>query len=112
MNAAHNAVIDEIRRKFRRPEVAEAETGDQDMVASPAARPEQEVESLQIDRGIRDCLSNLARPRRRAVTMHLLGYALDEIGVSLGWKRKRTEHLVYRGLADLRTCLSGKGLAP
>ncbi len=41
MKAAHNAVIDEIRRKFRRPEVAEAETGDLEMAASSAARPEQ-----------------------------------------------------------------------
>ena len=30
----------------------------------------------------------------------------------LGWDNKRTENLVYRGLADLRACLSGKGVTP
>jgi RNA polymerase sigma-70 factor (ECF subfamily) len=30
----------------------------------------------------------------------------------LDWSPKRTENLVYRGLADLRGCLTSKGLKP
>ena len=30
----------------------------------------------------------------------------------LAWTLKKTENLTYRGLGDLRKCLSGKGLEP
>jgi RNA polymerase sigma-70 factor (ECF subfamily) len=30
----------------------------------------------------------------------------------LDWSAKRTENLVYRGLADLRECLTLKGMRP
>jgi RNA polymerase sigma-70 factor (ECF subfamily) len=30
----------------------------------------------------------------------------------MGWTEKKAENLVYRGLADLRRCLSAKGLRP
>ena len=68
--------------------------------------------ALDVHEGLRDCLGNLAEPRRMAVACHLQGYSVPEAAGFLGWTRKKTEHLVRRGLMDLRTCLAGKGLTP
>ena len=54
----------------------------------------------------------LVLPRRLAVTLHLQGHTVPEAGSLLGWNAKRAENLVYRGLADLRDCLAGKGVRP
>jgi RNA polymerase sigma-70 factor (ECF subfamily) len=112
MRAAHTATIDEIRRQFRRPEISEGKSSMVERSPSPLPHPEREAAAREIDRGIRDCLIGLARPRRRAVTLYLLGHSLKETGRLLGWSPKRAEHLIYRGLADLRSCLSAKGLKP
>jgi RNA polymerase sigma-70 factor (ECF subfamily) len=37
---------------------------------------------------------------------------MAEAARSLGWTDKRIQHLTYRGMADLRLCLSRKGLQP
>jgi RNA polymerase sigma-70 factor (ECF subfamily) len=49
-------------------------------------------------------------PRRHAVTLSLQGHSVPEIGRLLGWTGKKAENLVYRGMADLRECLEGKGI--
>ena len=43
---------------------------------------------------------------------HLQGYSVAEASGFLGWTKKKTEHLVRRGMADLRSCLAEKGIAP
>jgi RNA polymerase sigma-70 factor (ECF subfamily) len=50
--------------------------------------------------------------RRRAVMLYLQGHSVPEAARLLGWTAKRTENLVYRGLADLRHCLRAKGHTP
>jgi RNA polymerase sigma-70 factor, ECF subfamily len=60
---------------------------------------------------IRDCLSRLLEPRRLAVLLHLQGFRADESTRILHWDLKRVRNLTYRGLADLRQCLSGKSVA-
>jgi hypothetical protein len=35
-----------------------------------------------------------------------------EAGASLGFTTKKASHLIFRGLADLRTGLAGKGITP
>ena len=80
--------------------------------AASGVDPARRAEALHVDRSIRECLAGLSAPRRRAVSLHLLGHTLAETGRSLGWTSKKAEHLVYRGLADLRTCLEGKGVRP
>jgi len=112
MKAAHNAVIDEVRRRFRRAPVMQG--GDEGLSSAPAGNPhpEQLAEAAEIDRAIRACLGGLETPRRHAVTLHLLGHSLKECCEALGGTYKRTEHLVYRGLEDLRRCLTKKGLQP
>ena len=62
--------------------------------------------------GIVDCLARLLPARRRAVALYLQGHSAPETGNLLGWSLKRSENMIFRGLADLRRCLAGKGLSP
>jgi len=112
MRAAHNALIDEVRRRFRRPSEVQGDTMELKPAVSPAPAPDDRASSIEIDQGIRGCLASLPQARRLAVTLHLLGYSSREAGQELGWTAKRAEHLTYRGLEQMRRCLTGKGLAP
>jgi RNA polymerase sigma-70 factor (ECF subfamily) len=106
------AVVDEIRRACRRREEPIGDGALMDRVASAGASPERDTEAGEIGRGIVDCLATLLRPRRVAVTLYLHGCTVREAARRLDWSRRKTESLVYRGLADLRRCLAGKGLQP
>ena len=46
------------------------------------------------------------------MTLYLEGCTVPESGAALGYTAKKASHLIYRGLADLRTCLAGKGVTP
>ena len=107
---AYSALVDEIRRVRRRRESA-LETGTVESVAS-TENPERTMASREIGQGIRDCLAQLKDERRMAVTLYLQGHSVPEASRILEWSTKRTENLVYRGLADLRECLLSKGLRP
>jgi RNA polymerase sigma-70 factor, ECF subfamily len=65
----------------------------------------------EVGAGIRACLSKLLEPRRLAVLLHLQGFGAEEATRILHWNLKRVRNLTYRGLADLRQCLSAQGLA-
>lgn len=108
---AYHATVDEIRRRFRRKEApggeaALHETADRGVGTEAGAR------ALEIHLGIQSCLGRLVRPRRLAVACYLAGYTTPEAARFLGWTVKRAEHLVLRGLRDLRQCLTEKGLTP
>jgi RNA polymerase sigma-70 factor (ECF subfamily) len=105
-------MVDEMRRGQWRREVSLDSDGSNLEPAVRSGNPEQGVVSGEIARGIHECLARLVEPRRLAVTLHLQGYSVPEAADVLGWGRKRTENLVYRGLADLRQCLAGKGMTP
>jgi RNA polymerase sigma-70 factor (ECF subfamily) len=77
-----------------------------------APGPERQYAAGQVGRAIRDCLLGLVTDRRLAVALHLQGHSVPQAAALLGWDRKRTENLVYRGLADLRACLEKKGVSP
>ncbi|HSR50406.1 MAG TPA: RNA polymerase sigma factor [Acidobacteriota bacterium] len=110
---AHSAMVDQIRKLRRRHEVPlENEEGTAMPLPAPAVSPERSTRSVEIGRGIQECLKQLIRPRRRAVLMRLLGHTVPEAAERLGWDVKRTENLVYRGLENLRECLKSKGLEP
>jgi RNA polymerase sigma-70 factor (ECF subfamily) len=83
-----------------------------DVGVSTAHDPERTAVSLEIGRGIQACLAHMKRERRLAVTLHLQGHTVTEAARILEWPFKRTENLIYRGLADLRACLRCKGLQP
>jgi RNA polymerase sigma-70 factor, ECF subfamily len=108
--AAYSATVDEIRRLRRRREVPLDEHDPE--VERPAAGPDPErcARGREAGRAIRDCLARLVTPRRLAVALHLQGHGVPEVARLLGWGEKRTDNLVYRGLADLRACLADKGI--
>lgn len=112
--AAYSALIDEIRRCRRRREVSlETEDGGIDPAAepgSPQPDPEEVSAGQEVGRAIRECLAQIVRPRRLAVTLHLQGHSVPEIGKLMGWASKKADNLVYRGMADLRECLVSKGV--
>ena len=114
--AAHSALVDEIRRRKRRPEVpldGSADAGHDTHVEPRAAGdPESRASFRELGAAVRDCLLATNRDRRLAVTLYLQGHTVPEAARILGWDNKRAENLVYRGLADLRQCLLGKGHRP
>ena len=105
---AHSALVDEIRRFRRR---RETDLDDEGVTPAAVTRedPERITGSREIGRGILECLSRISRDRRLAVTLYLQGHSVVEASRILDWTAKRTENLVYRGLADLRQCLVSKG---
>jgi RNA polymerase sigma-70 factor (ECF subfamily) len=108
---AYSAVIDEMRRQIRRRENPEGGVA-LEKTAGTGNDPDRQAAALEIDRAMRDCLGHLNPPRRAAIACHLQGYTVPEAARFLGWTRKRTEHLVARGLKDLRACLLAKGITP
>jgi RNA polymerase sigma-70 factor (ECF subfamily) len=107
----HSVLVDEIRRVRRRRETDLEEEGVAP-VAVTRQDPERIAASHEVGRGIQDCLSRMSRERRLAVTLYLQGHSVAEAAGVLDWPAKRTENLVYRGLADLRECLVSKGMRP
>jgi len=107
--AAYSVLIDEIRKRRRLREVPiESEL----VVPSEEADPERHADSRAIREAVADCLSHVIASRRRAVTLHLQGHSFAEIADLMSCVKKKAENLVYRGLADLRACLTAKGIAP
>jgi len=106
---AYSALVDEIRRVRRRGEVSLEVESEGGGMASVAPDPERAALGRQIGRSVQQCLQRLVRPRRLAVVLYLQGHNVPQASTLLGWARKRTENLVYRGLADLRGCLEEKG---
>ena len=111
---AHSALVDEIRRRRRRREVAlegDGESGDRVLTHEPAAlgTPESATSLRELGSSLRACLKAMKRERRLAVVLYLQGHTVPEAARLLGWVVKNTENLAYRGLADLRQCLMAKG---
>jgi RNA polymerase sigma-70 factor (ECF subfamily) len=109
--AAHSALVDEIRRVRRRRET-DLEDAVAERVVGHTADPERQAAAVEIGRAIQACLVAMKEERRLAVTLHLQGHTVAEAAKLLGWTLKRTENLVYRGLGDLRGCLTSKGIEP
>jgi len=109
--AAFSATVDEIRRYRRRREDQATDASAMHETAGDEAGPESLLAAREIRVAIGGCLASLAAPRRQAVTMYLHGHSVAEVAALLGWRFKKAENLVYRGLADLRRCLATKGLS-
>lgn len=108
---AHSVMIDEIRRIRRRRETS-LEEGEPVPTESANGDPEQAAAGREIGHGILECLACLLRDRRLSVSLYLQGHTVPEAARILDWSAKKTENLVYRGLADLRECLASKGYKP
>jgi RNA polymerase sigma-70 factor (ECF subfamily) len=114
---AHSALVDEIRRRKRQREVPLGDAADADdevRRTEPSAQgdPESSTAFRELGSAVRECLLNAKRERRLAVTLYLQGHSIPDAARILDWDVKRTENLVYRGLADLRQCLLKKGHRP
>jgi RNA polymerase sigma-70 factor (ECF subfamily) len=107
---AYSALVDEVRRVQRRRETSLDEV--QETPVPSNGSPERLAAAHEIGSAIRDCLQDLKRERRLAVTLHLQGHSVPDAARILGWTVKRTENLVYRGLADLRAGLLSRGIRP
>lgn len=107
----HSVMVDEIRRRKRRPEVP-VDPVDGPQHPDERVGPETRAVGMELGIAIHACLSELKPHQRRAVTLHLQGHSVPEIGELLGFNRKKAENLVYRGLADLRERLRKRGLEP
>lgn len=105
---AHSVVIDEIRKRQRRPEMGTEVGGEADLVSDETESPVP----TDTQGTIEDCLAEQISARRRAVTLHLLGHTVTEVANYLECKAKQAENLVYRGIKQLRECLSAKGVYP
>ncbi len=108
--AAYSAMIDEIRRVRRLQETPL--DGATPEAADKSRGPEGAALSREIGLGIQDCLMKLRDSRRTAVALFIQGHSVPETARLLGWSTKKTENLVYRGLDELRQCLTYKGLNP
>jgi len=104
----YSATIDEIRKARRRRE--QPLDDDAPEPGPQSERPDRVLFSKRVRVAIRDCLAGVAEARRRALTLYLLGHRVPDVAERLAAPPKRAENLVYRGLADLRRCLSGKGV--
>src|SRR5262249_21674210 len=107
--AAYSVLVDEIRRQLKRPESSlealEAEALERS--SATHGRPPDDLGDL--GDSVRDCLERLPDARQLAVTLYLQGFTAEEAQRSLGWNLKKVRNLTYRGMADLRSCLEGKG---
>ena len=105
---AYSALIDEIRKRRTRQEVAleDEEHGD---APTPRPNPEQHAAGRAIGEAILACIATLVDTRRRAVTLYLRGTTAPRMAELMGWSRRQAENLVLRGRKDLQHCLSEKG---
>ena len=106
---AYSATVDEIRRARRRREnPVEMEILEKQGPVDERG-PLQAAVSGDLARALNGCLRRLKENRRLIVGFHLLGHTLAESAELSGWDGKKVQNLLYRGLADLRQCLSAKG---
>ena len=109
--AAYCAMVDEIRQARRRRETSLVdEEGEEMPLAGEVPDPEQQLHNRQLGGFIRDCMTALITPRRLVVALKLQGQTGPEAAALLGWSLRKTENLMYRGMADLRECLVKKGV--
>lgn len=103
---AFSVITDELRRRRAEEQRSRRSTVGEEVTQAGGTPP------AELGVGIRECVGRLAEPRRMAVMLHLEGFRAEEASRVLHWGVKRVQNLTYRGLADLRRCLEGKGLVP
>lgn len=108
---AVSAALDVIRRHRRAREEAIDEREDDPSLASPAG-PEQVLAGSELAARVAEAIDTITPSRRPVVRMYLSGYTREEIATLLGWSEAKTRNLLYRGLADVRACLTGWGIGP
>lgn len=108
---AHSVVMDEIRRRMRRPEAPMADP-DPAPPRDTGVTPEAAHQASRMRETIVEGLGTLKESRRQAVLLYLHGFSLEESARMLGWTAKRVDNQRYQGLAQLRDYLESKGVTP
>ncbi|MFK7955982.1 MAG: RNA polymerase sigma factor [Lysobacterales bacterium] len=106
---AHSIVVDEVRKRSRRPVTTDAISPEQ-FGSERNDSPDAALAADDARQALWDCLGQLADSRRQALVLYLQGHTVPEAAEMLDWPNKRTENCVYRGLANLRECLNRKGV--
>lgn len=111
--AAHNTVIDEVRKRRREVLVQDLEPAistESSACAPVAPTPCDHLRDGRLRQAIFHCLGKIRAERRIAISMKLQGHSTNEIARFLDWNSKRVENMTSRGRQDLRVCLQKKGI--
>lgn len=109
---AWSVTVDAIRQARRTADQpTPAGTDALDRVAGGRS-PEERASLSELRNALRDCMEALSTIRKNTITMYLMGHTIRESGERLGLTNKQADNNIYRGLADLRDCLRGKGVQP
>ncbi|HET9298292.1 MAG TPA: sigma-70 family RNA polymerase sigma factor [Candidatus Polarisedimenticolaceae bacterium] len=109
---AHSVMLDEIRRARWKYERTSGSEHLGNGMPAPTQDPERDAVSREVATQIHACLRTLEPSRRRAVVLHLTGFARHEIAALLEKSVKQIDNLIHRGTRDLRACLESKGVRP
>ena len=109
--SARHVVIDHIRCTRRR-----AGQMERNQVCVPRPQAVPGADRALLDRRVRYAieqeLARLPPERRQVLSLYLSGHGISEIAQTLGWRRKKVDNMVYRGLNALRRELAAQGLTP
>lgn len=107
----HWAILDARKRFIRIAEVSPSERGDGFFDGEVAVRGAAGRRDLVIREEIADCLGGLDDAKRPATFLALLGYECSEIAEYLHLSIPQAESRIRRGKAQLRKCLTRKGVS-
>ncbi len=106
-----SAVIDAIRAANARPAdpMPDEESPGFEAFASAGPGPERLAGGAQDFSRVAACMAGLPLRRREAVTLHLQGFSLREIGNAVGVSEEAARKLLDRGMLTLRERLAAQG---
>ncbi len=107
---AVTAALDLMRRRRAQREDLKVPIESEGEKGPSTPGPDRQMESSELIEQVARAIETLPASRRPVVRMYLAGYPREEISSLLGWSESKTRNLLYRGLADLRGCLTAQGI--
>ncbi|MEO8669855.1 MAG: sigma-70 family RNA polymerase sigma factor [Tahibacter sp.] len=105
-----STVIDALRRaQVRAAEPLPEESDEGVSLPDPTVGPEQSAYEGQHVEQLRRCLAALPERRRLPISLHLQGFALQEIADLIGTSAEAARKLVSRGMDELKNRLRDAG---
>lgn len=89
---------------------AKQQRADQSFVWVDLTDTKLPADPQQLAQTVQEALAQLPDNHRRAVSLHLAGMTMPEMGELLGWGEKKTRQQVERGLRALRKTLHAAGI--
>jgi RNA polymerase sigma factor (sigma-70 family) len=110
---ALSVIVDLVRRRQARPDLAMAEEIGYDTEATALVEsgddPLQSTERQAFAAAVMQAVAALPERRRRPVQLHLQGFTTAQVGTLLGMSEPAARNLVYRGVEELRERLEQDG---